>query len=60
MSKKYEIQIKTNDMDNSQSRLIIEINGVEIDILADDDGVVCTAQRPDSLDAPIAEMSFDF
>ena len=36
---KYSMIITTNDEDTSQSRIIVEVNGVEVDILADNDGV---------------------
>lgn len=57
---KFKIEIKTHDMDNSQSRLIIEVNGIEIDILADNDGVCITAQHSRGNAAPILETGFDF
>lgn len=36
---KYEMKIITNDQDNNQHRIIIEVNGIELDILADNTGI---------------------
>lgn len=44
---KYQMKITTNDSDNMQSRIIIEVNGHEIDILADNDGAAIEIRKSD-------------
>lgn len=51
--------VTLNDSDNTQSRIIIECNGLELDILADRNGIVATLQNPDTGES-ITELSHDW
>lgn len=45
----YSMNIATNDSDNTQSRIVIEVNGFEIDILADSDGIAIDVQKANAI-----------
>ena len=55
---KHELKITLNDSDATQGRLIVECNGIEIDILVDADGLVTTVQKTNG--EAIGEVSCDW
>lgn len=39
---KHELKVTTNETGTERSRMIVEVNGVKVDIIADQDGVGVT------------------
>ena len=54
---KYTMKIVGNDEGADQARIIIEVNGFELDILADDQGICATLQKGDIVQT---ELAFDW
>lgn len=54
----YSIKITLNDEDSSQARIILEVNGHEIDILSDANGINAELKNTDG--CLVASMNHDW
>lgn len=54
------MRITTNDEDSRQSRIVIEVNGFEVDVIADSEGICVDINRiRDSVHCTSASFEWD-